>query len=224
MLKIPDQKALAALGARVSARLSASPTAYRLPVEGADIYAFADFLSPSECARLIALIDSGAAPSRIFEDSVEVAYRTSYSGDVDPTEPFVQMIERRISDLLGIDGSFGETVQGQRYEVGQEYQQHFDWFNPAAPYWSAQAETGGQRSWTTMAYLNDVEDGGATEFVSLGASITPRAGMLLVWNNACPDGSPNRATLHAARPVVRGVKYVITKWYRSRRWGHGSRA
>ena len=25
-------------------------------------------------------------------------------------------------------------------------------------------------------------------------------------------------TLHAGTPVIEGVKYVLTKWYRTRRW------
>jgi prolyl 4-hydroxylase len=29
---------------------------------------------------------------------------------------------------------------------------------------------------------------------------------------------PNPWTIHAGMPVVRGVKYIITKWYRTRRW------
>jgi prolyl 4-hydroxylase len=32
------------------------------------------------------------------------------------------------------------------------------------------------------------------------------------------DGSPNHDTIHAALPVVKGVKYVVTRWYRERRW------
>ena len=69
-----------------------------------------------------------------------------------------------------------------------------------------------------MIYLNDVEEGGETTFPNLGVSVTPQQGALLAWNNASPDGSPNMATLHAASAVVRGVKYVITKWYRTRAW------
>ena len=44
-------------------------------------------------------------------------------------------------------------------------------------------------------------------------------GKLLVWNNNSPDGRPNEATMHAGTPVIKGTKYIITKWYRSRKWG-----
>ncbi|HWU03396.1 MAG TPA: 2OG-Fe(II) oxygenase [Novosphingobium sp.] len=217
---VPDRAALAKIGRLVRERLAGDPDAYRVPVEQAEIHAVSDFLSPAECDRFIEMVDQVAEPSATFDPEVQAQFRTSYSGDVDRNDAFVQMIERRIDDLLGIDGSFGETVQGQRYTAGQEFQAHCDWFHTTAPYWPEQVRTGGQRSWTAMIYLNDVEEGGATEFVHLGVSVTPRQGMLLAWNNAEEDGAPNANTLHAARPVVRGVKYVITKWYRSRRWGY----
>jgi len=53
---------------------------------------------------------------------------------------------------------------------------------------------------------------------AISRRIDPKPGVLLVWNNALPDGSPNENTLHAGTPVVEGVKYVLTKWYRTRRW------
>lgn len=214
-----DQAALAACGERVRQRLAADPAAYRLATDRAELFAFGDFLSPDECARMIALVDAGAKPSAVFEGPSEGSFRTSYSGDVDRSDPFVRMIERRIDDLLGLDPDWGETIQGQRYWPGQQFKSHCDWFWTIADYWPGESRRGGQRSWTAMVYLSDVEAGGATEFTRLGLSIQPRRGALLVWNNAQPDGLPNIDTLHAALPVERGTKYVITKWYRTRRWG-----
>jgi len=71
-------------------------------------------------------------------------------------------------------------VQGQRYAPGQEFQAHYDWFDTAAAYWPKEIERGGQRSWTAMAYLNDIPEGGATVFERIGVSVQPQAGALLV--------------------------------------------
>lgn len=213
----PETAALAAIGERVRARLDADPSVHRIAVEDVDLYAASNFLSAAECAHFIALIDAVARPSPTYAGGAP--FRTSWSGDVDPADSFVRMIERRIADLTGFEESWGETVQGQRYQPGQEFRPHFDWFEPEGEYWPYERAHGGQRSWTVMAYLNDVEEGGETEFPKLGASIPPQRGALLAWNNARRDGRPNPATLHAARPVVRGTKYVITKWFRSRQWG-----
>lgn len=214
-----DQAALAACGERVRQRLAADPGAYRLPTDRAELFAFGDFLSPAECERLIALVDACAKPSAVFDFPTDEQFRTSYSGDVERSDPLIRMVERRIDDLLGFAPDHGETVQGQRYQPGQQFKAHCDWFWTIADYWPGESRRGGQRAWTAMAYLNAVEEGGATEFPRLGLSIQPRQGALLVWNNALPDGRPNIDTLHAALPVVRGTKYVITKWYRTRRWG-----
>jgi len=214
----PDQSALASLGEAVRVRLAADPAAWKVPVDRAEIFAVADFLKASECAGFMELVDAVAKPSPVFDYATDGQYRTSYSGDVDRSEPFVRMIERRIDDLLGIDPDFGETVQGQRYAPGQEFRAHRDWFDPTAPYWQEQERRGGQRSWTAMIFLNDVASGGDTCFPDLGVSIPPQRGTLLTWNNMHPDGTPNLETLHAATPPVEATKYVITKWYRARAW------
>lgn len=215
-----DRKPLAAIGESVRRRLANDPGVYRVPVEAAEIFAVADFLDPGECAHVIGMIDKVARPSDLHSDDPSYRnYRTSYSGDVDRNDAVIRAVERRLSDLMGIDLSWGETVQGQRYHPGQEFREHCDWFDVIQPYWQEEYRRGGQRSWTAMVYLNTVEDGGVTEFTRLGVTIPPQQGALLVWNNNLPDGTPNWDTMHAALPVVRGAKYVITKWFRGRRWG-----
>ena len=214
----PDRKAPARVGKQVRTRLEADPGVHRVPIEKGEIYAVADFMTPDECARMIELIDAVARPSELFDDVHVEEYRTSWSGDVDSTDSFVRMIERRLSDLLGLDLAWSEAVQGQRYEPGQEYREHCDWFDTEAVYWKTEVKRGGQRSWTAMVYLNQVEAGGATEFRNLGISIDPQPGVLLLWNNTTPEGAVNPDMLHAALPVERGIKYVITKWFRTRVW------
>ncbi len=215
----PDKRALKAVGDQVRTRLADDPGIQRIPAEHAELWAVADFVSTEECERLIAMVERTAAPSLVLDHGYEEIWRTSYSGNVDPGDSFVQMIERRIDDLLGIPHEWGETMQGQRYTAGQEFRQHMDWFWTKAPYYKGEARRGGQRSFTAMIYLNAVEEGGDTLFINLGLSIPPQPGALLVWNNGALDGSLNQYTLHAGTPVVRGTKYIMTKWYRTRKWG-----
>ena len=216
---VPDQAALRKLGRQVRQRLEANPGVYTITQENAELYAVGDFMSAEECTRMIGLIDKVARPSAVFDLNYGTEYRTSYSGDVDPQDPFVRKISRRIDDLLDIDGRWGETIQGQRYLPGQQFQPHNDWFWTEAQYWEREKNNGGQRSWTAMVYLNDVEGGGSTDFTKLGLSIAPKAGVLLIWNNADIEGVPNEFTMHTGTKVTAGVKYVITRWYRTRRWG-----
>jgi prolyl 4-hydroxylase len=213
-----DQPALRAMGQQVRERLAANPIVWKAPVEQAEVFAIGDFMTVEECQRMMAMIDAVARPSSVFDMTYSDGFRTSYSGDVDPHDPFVKKIDRRIDDLLGVEPSWGETIQGQRYMPGQEFQSHHDWFHPNTSYWEVETRIGGQRAWTAMVYLNTVDEGGHTDFNELGMAMEPKPGVLLLWNNAKPDGMPNPATLHAGRPVVRGSKYVITKWYRAKPW------
>jgi len=215
---VPDQHALARVGANVRERLAADTGVYRVESDKVELFAVGDFLSLAECEKLCVMIDEVARPSSLHELDYASGFRTSYSGDLDPRDSFVKGISRRIDDLLGLDSALGEAVQGQRYLPGQQFQPHNDWFYTSEKYWQGEKTRGGQRSWTTMAYLNTVEAGGATQFTELGFQIEPKPGVLLIWNNALPDGRPNESTMHAGMPVLKGAKYVITKWYRTRQW------
>ena len=214
----PDQGRLRHIGKKVRAKLAATKGVHKVDVENAELWLVGDFLSPAECSRLMQMIDAGARPSPILDAEGLPNFRTSYTTDFHPRDPFIRTIDRRIDRLLDIKPAYGENLQGQRYSEGQEFKAHEDWFPTNSPHWEHESRRGGQRSFTAMAYLNPVEAGGATDFPRLGIAVDPRPGMLLVWNNADRDGNPNPWTIHAGLPVERGVKYVLTKWYRCGRW------
>ena len=214
----PDQDALRRVGKSVRMRLDSDPGVYKVETDKAELYAIGDFLTAAECERLCMMIDMTERPSSLHEVDYAAGFRTSYSGDLDRDDSFVKSISRRIDDVLGLNPIIGEAIQGQRYLPGQQFKPHNDWFYTSEKYWQAERKRGGQRSWTAMAYLNEVEEGGGTHFTEIGINIEPKPGVLLVWNNALPDGQPNVETMHAGTPVIRGSKYVITKWYRTREW------
>ena len=216
---VPDKDALARVGKLVRKRLDADPKAYKVPTDKAEIYAIGEFATANECKQMMMMIDVVAQPSSLYEGTYKDGFRTSYSGNFDPGNSLVQAISRRMDDALGLPGKLGETIQGQRYLPGQQFKPHHDYFYPSEDYWKMERKNGGQRSWTAMLFLNKVEEGGATNFTNVGINIEPKPGVLLVWNNALPDGVPNEDTLHAGTPVDQGVKYVITRWYRTRKWG-----
>lgn len=215
---IPDQDALRRVGKQVRERLAADPGVYKIETDKAELFAVGDFLTSAECERLCLMVDQTARPSSLHEIGYDSGFRTSYSGDLDPYDSFVKGISRRIDDVLGLGSNLGEAIQGQRYLPGQQFKPHNDWFYTTENYWNLERKRGGQRSWTTMAFLNPVEEGGETHFTEIGIKIEPKPGVLLIWNNALPDGRPNEGTIHAGTPVVQGSKYIITKWYRTRTW------
>jgi prolyl 4-hydroxylase len=207
-----------AVGAQVAARLDANPAVTRAPIDGAQVYYHPDFLDATTCHMLVATIDRHRRPSTLLSDRNDQGFRTSDSCDMDRWSPDIRPIDERIAGLLGIDPDYGETMQGQRYAPGQQFRAHHDYFHESESYWQRMQQEGGQRTWTAMIYLNDVEEGGATWFPQAGIKVAPRCGLLLAWNNMKPDGTPNELTIHEGMPVVEGVKYIITKWFREDRW------
>lgn len=195
-----------------------TPGIMKLPAEGLDLFVLPGFLTAAECAGLISRIDAGRQPSAVVDGHPDPDYRTSESCNLHSADPLVAAVEARISSLLGIPTDNSETVQGQRYGEGQQFKAHYDFFHTDRPSWPAQERCGGQRTWTAMAFLNQPERGGQTCFPEAKVRVTPRTGNLLVWNNLDDGGAPNPHTLHQGLPVEAGCKYVITKWYRERRW------
>ncbi|WNO55154.1 2OG-Fe(II) oxygenase [Stakelama saccharophila] len=177
------------------------------------------FLEPELCERIIDLIDASRRPSTVGDSNGDPLFRTSETCDLDSSDAAVAEVERRITAFTGIDPTHGEPVQGQRYEVGQEFKAHTDYFEPNGLDYDKYCSVAGQRTWTVMLYLNEPEAGGATRFRAVDKMVKPETGKLLAWNNLRLDGTPNPSTLHHAMKVRGGLKYVITKWFRERPWG-----
>ncbi len=207
------------IGRTVAARLDADARMQRLPADAIAAWRGVGFLDEANCAWLVQLIEANRRPSTLLSDRGHSPNRTSDSCDMDRSADGVRQIDAFIADALGIAPEHGETMQGQRYAPGQHFRAHHDYFHEGEGYWPRMRDSGGQRTWTAMIYLNDVEEGGATWFPQAGVRVAPRKGLLLCWNNMDADGSPNARTLHEGMPVVEGVKYIVTKWFRERPWG-----
>jgi prolyl 4-hydroxylase len=210
--------ALAAIGRNVVDHLSRDPGVQIVSGQGLVLYVRQGFLTADECVTFITLIDANRHPSEVLSVGYAPEFRTSESCDLDRWDDFVRRIDQRIASLMGIEESYGETLQGQRYAVGQQFKAHFDHFPPETDYGRAAMLRGGQRSWTAMVYLNEPDAGGETWFSAAGLKVTPRTAMLIAWDNSGADGLPNTASLHESLPVTAGVKYIVTKWFRERAW------
>ena len=211
--------ATATPGETSAERLLAFAGMRRVPSPRIELFDRPGFLPPELCVRLIALIDQDRRPSTIADPNGDHYFRTSETCDLAGDEPAVEDLHARLFALNGIDPAHGEPVQGQRYEVGQEFKAHTDYFEPTGQDFDKFCTVAGQRTWTFMIYLNEVEAGGGTRFMTLKKIVQPETGKLLGWNNRRADGRPNPNTLHHGMKVRKGVKYVITKWYRERPWG-----
>ena len=190
------------------------PRAWRLDTPLAQLYDIPNLLSPQDCLDVIEAINGALQPSTVTRGSSD--YRTSRTCHLRQNHPdLAARLDQRFADLLGVDPRLSEPIQGQRYDPGEYFKEHTDWFSPGTKEFAEHTKSGGQRTWTVMIYLNAVERGGETCFKRLGRCFTPAPGLGLAWNNLQADGTPNPFTLHEAMPVEEGHKWVITKWFRS---------
>lgn len=182
-----------------------------------NMYSIDDFLTHEECDKIIARINKQCQPSTITNPKEkDKEFRTSQTCHLEQeSDDFVKDLDRRIAEYLGYEVERSEGIQGQYYQVGNQFKTHTDYFEPGSKEYAEYAKQLGQRTWTFMVYLNDVQKGGETEFTNLGLSFTPKKGQAVVWNSLYANGNVNPDTLHWAKPIQKGEKYVITKWFRT---------
>lgn len=160
-------------------------------------------------------------PARVFARDGSLAIDPMRSNDAAKlglleADVVVQSIDLRVARLLGQPAENGEGFALLRYERGQQYLPHCDWIDPSPATSRADLERWGQRIATCVVYLNDTFAGGATEFPRLGLSFRGGIGDALSWENVQPGGDVDPMTLHAGRPPTAGVKFLLSKWMRSK--------
>ena len=61
------------------------------------------------------------------------------------------------------------------------------------------------RAFVFTIYLNDIEEGGETEFLHFSKRVKPKTGRIVIW----PAGFPY---VHRGNPPLSGEKYILTSW------------
>jgi hypothetical protein len=61
------------------------------------------------------------------------------------------------------------------------------------------------RAFVFSIYLNDVEDGGETEFLHFSKRVKPKKGRIVIWPASFPY-------VHRGNPPLSGEKYILTSW------------
>jgi prolyl 4-hydroxylase len=159
------------------------------------------FLSPTECWDLIAYGEvRGFSRSRVHPGLVSDS-RTSDSSVLQRSNPLVRSIMNRAADLTNMPIENVEQLKIVRYEKGQEFRMHHD---------SNTCEL--RRRYTIFCYLNDVEEGGETEFPHLNLKFKPVRGRALLWKNMASKYRIIEEAQHAGLPPKKGIKYGLNIW------------
>jgi len=145
----------------------------------------------------------------------ESTHRTSYGVFIShlQDDPIVKGIESRIAEWTHIPSENGETMYLLRYEKGQEYKPHHDFFSD-----EENVKRGGNRVATVVMYLAEPEEGGETIFPKIGLEIPIKKGDAVLFWDYKTDNTPDDMTLHAGKPVLKGTKWALTRWLRMRKF------
>ncbi|MCF6215840.1 MAG: 2OG-Fe(II) oxygenase [Emcibacter sp.] len=189
------------------------PNAKRLDHVEVELYILDDFLNKTECEALIANIETALKPSILMtNDESEQSNNKRKSCDMGLIgNDNVRDLDRRISSILGLSAAHSDSLQGQYYTEGQECKDQTDFLKE-----NELKESGtGQRSYSFLIYLNDVEDGGEISFPKINRSILPKMGRAVIWNNLHKDGTVNDHCIYHEGLVKKGSKTVIKKYFRT---------
>lgn len=172
---------------------------------------FRAFLTPDECAHIARAGQDLLEPSMIV-DPVSGKFlphpiRTSAGATLGPTRESlpIQAIQRRIAAATHIPVAQGEPFSLLHYAPGQQYRLHVDTL----------PEPCNQRVATVLLYLNQGYAGGETYFEEGATRFRGRIGDALFFLNVDAAGRPDAQSRHAGLPVVKGTKWIATRWLRA---------
>ena len=182
-----------------------------------------DFITDEEIGRLnleSREFESSKGFNHEKKSSILTDARTS-STSFDPARD-CEFIRQRIFETLSskldnLELDHIEPMQITRYEQGQKYIPHYDFFNVRGH----EGLIENDRRATVIVYLNDGYTGGTTIFPDLDMQIVPRKGMALFFRYDY-DAKNNGLTRHGGEPVTTGVKYITQAFIRNSRWPDGT--
>mmetsp|Transcript_1658 Transcript_1658/g.3152 ORF Transcript_1658/g.3152 Transcript_1658/m.3152 type:complete len:501 (-) Transcript_1658:38-1540(-) len=206
------------------------------------VFEIQNFLSPAEVAHLHELAGTtklhrsqtgghGSVPA----DDISRT-RTSFNSWLYRERSLIlDAIYRRAADLERIDESlmrqrqlherpdvaekksYAEALQLVHYAVGQEYTSHHDF-----GYNTLHRKGQSVRYTTLIMYLNEPEEGGETTFPRWAnaetfqeLAVKPETGKAVLFYSQLPDGNLDDLSQHAAKPVIKGEKWMINLWFQN---------
>ncbi|KAJ8434953.1 hypothetical protein Cgig2_025989 [Carnegiea gigantea] len=127
-------------------------------------FVYEGFLTDEECQHLITLAKSELKRSAVADNdsgkSQVSEVRTSSGAFINKAkDAIVERIEEKIATWTFLPKENGEDIQVLRYQEGQKYEAHYDYFVD-----KVNIARGGHRYATVLMYLSDVQKGGETVF------------------------------------------------------------
>lgn len=147
--------------------------------------------------------------AKVFKDSDQIFLTEELDPELIETgAPIMRNFSSEVNKYFGkYAEQYGQLTNVAR--LGLSYCLKIQKTVPTGGYhvWHCETETrdSGTKLLAVQLYLNDVEEGGETEFLYQSKRVKPKQGTLLIW----PSGFTHA---HRGNPPLSGVKYTINTW------------
>ena len=194
------------------------------------VTALTNFLADDEAEYLIQLANDDFEKSMVMDpvtgQNVPSQSRTSTTAFLghQKNDKVLQCLEKKIATIAGYPLNTMESLQVTRYQEGQKYDHHYDYFDSPV--------VTNDRAKTVFAYLQGLDKvpgnesadkcGGFTSFPKLKdhngemLRVRPKTGNAVMWDNMTWDGKKQPLALHGGDQVTcdGAVKYGLNAWFR----------
>lgn len=178
------------------------------------------YFSDQYCDSLVEYFEWCRTNNRSFGRPEAEAYKKDQSCILNPSQ--ISELKFHNSHIAGFLGEFNSAFWDEcykdylnNYSVLGQYENHTIYTykiqrtDPAGGYHLWHCEDGSkdfsQRVGVYILYLNDVAEGGETEFLYLSKRVAPKKGRLVIF-------PPNYPWAHRGNPPLSGTKYIMTGW------------
>lgn len=201
------------------------PIHLELAAESPRIYVVEDFIPANVCDWLVQRANKKGLTSAVVNTpdgrkGVHADRTNSMTGFLQTeSDLVVQLVSRRIARATGTPQENHEALAIFKYTRGQQYRPHYDFVEPGtreAENYADELAAVGMRMATVLVYLNEGYEGGETSFPRIKWSFKGRKGDALIFWSLSEDGKPDRNSLHAGTPVIKGEKWLLSQWIRQK--------
>jgi len=194
------------------------------------------FVDGSVCKHIINKALPHVAKSAVSHMDHDVGkpdtnWRSSSTYFMPSDDEVLRLLDKRVSALTVTRRVQQEYAQVLRYQKGERYAAHHDYFDVNLYKQSADIMRLTKKGFfnrlvTVFFYLTNVEEGGHTSFpragggpqprnfedCSRGISVAPQEGRIVIFYSLDPAGDMDEYSLHGGCNVEKGTKWSANKW------------
>jgi hypothetical protein len=178
------------------------------------------FAGPAVCEWLMDKARGHLQPSMMFDGqkSTFLATRTcsDFVFDIMVAGLVLVLVRTKIAAVTRLPTVAMEPPQIFHYALGQEIKPHYDYLYDGKTGYGRDGGYQGDRIATFLLYLNDDYDGGELDFPRVGLRHRGRQGDGVYFAHVDGAGQPEKLSLHAALPITRGEKFILSQWIHDR--------